>query len=394
MKVVFFELTSTGHYTLVDSLTRIFSFDNKNEIFIFTNRKGKEELNPILIKFSKVNLIIMEEYPNLHSLLEKCNSLQPDKIYIVTLVNYLPQFYAFNFSIPVTIFIHNIEAWFNNGFRYKINNLLENIQPSVKSILYNMKTSFIYPYWRNKIIQKQSNTKGRFAVISRNLKHELEKYITKDKIEVIPFSVFDQSFNNKTERNFLRICIPGSVSEKRRDYYSVFNIIEKKLFHLKEKFELELLGGIFPTEGGLGIVNEAKRLINKGYKIIFYEKSRVPVYEFDEQLVLSDIVLGNMKVKQSKFSSYGKTTDSGMVFAMIRAAKPGLVIHSYPIIDEVKSSTLFFENYDQFGTILIKLIENRNLLLELKKEAIRNSQQFSPNIVYNNLLKSEGFRNL
>ncbi len=391
MKVVFIELTSIGHYTLVDSLVRIFSVDNKNDIFIFTNLKGKEELNSLLKKFPKVNLTIMEKYQNLHLLLEKCNSLQPDKIYIVTLVNHLSQFYTFNFSIPVTIFIHNIEAWFNNGFRYKINNFRKNVQPTIASLLYNVKTSFFYPYWKGKIRLKQSKTKGKFAVISFNLKHELENYISKDKIEVIPFSVFDESLNNNTEKKSIRISIPGTISATRRDYYSVFNVIEKRLFHLREKFELELLGGIFPNDGGEAIIKEAKRLINKGFKIIFYEKLRVPIYEFDERLALSDIVLGNMIVDQSRFSSYGKTTDSGTVFTMIRAAKPGLIIQSYPVMDEVKSSTLSFKDYDQFGTILIELIMNKNLLSELKEEAVRNSHKFLPDVIYNNLSKSQGF---
>ena len=68
--------------------------------------------------------------------------------------------------------------------------------------------------------------------------------------------------------------------------------------------------------------------------------------DYDTKLVQADLILGNLNVSVNKYSTYGKTKESGTAFAMIRVAKPGLLPLAYQTMDELKSSTINFKSYD------------------------------------------------
>jgi hypothetical protein len=85
-----------------------------------------------------------------------------------------------------------------------------------------------------------------------------------------------------------------------------------------------------------------------------------------------------MNVIVDKFSSYGKTKESGIVYTMIRCAKPGILPSQYPILTEIKSSTLTFNSYNDLKAILYNISNKRERLDELLIEAKKNSLYFAP----------------
>jgi hypothetical protein len=252
-------------------------------------------------------------------------------------------------------------------------------------LVYDFKVNFIYPLQRKKIINKIKRNGGKFVVLSSILKKELSIYINKDLIDVVPFSFYDKNLTDKSLLNTrLRICIPGTLSNTRRDYLGILDLFDDNSELFKTKIELDLLGCPIQKEDDK-IIQRARLLIFKGLKIHLYEHSFIPNEIFNENLSKADIILGNLKIQQGKFSFYGKTKETGVTFALIRAAKPGVIAEGYDIMDELKSSVLYYKDRDQLKTILLRLANDKDYLEILKKEAQKNSQSFEPSLIYKNL---------
>lgn len=387
MKIGILEIMPIGHYTLVDSVARIFSSDNNNTTYILTHKQGAEVLAPLLTEMINLSILTLEQNQSLKAFFEKAKALKLDRLYIITLEKYFPEIYSYNFDCPIYLFIHNIESWFQVNLNYRLYNFLKNFSFTPK-VFYYLKSSFIYPSQRQKIISKVYKSAGKFVVLNKIIKKELSKFVKDDLIDVIPFSVYNKNLKDTSSNNSsLRICIPGMVSITRRDYISLFKIIESDIEFFRDKVQIDLLGGISSAEQGEKIIEYAKKLISNGIKIIYYKKQLVPLSEFDQQLTKADIILGNMHVVQNKFSKYGKTKESGIIFTMIRCGKPGLLPIEYSLIDELESSTIIFKDYEDLSKIIRDLIHEPEKINQLKEEALKNSHKFEPGLILNEIIK-------
>jgi hypothetical protein len=389
MKIGILEIMPQGHYTLVDSIARIYASDSQNEIFICTHEKLAEVLKPLLNEnIGDIKLVVKNKNESLVLFFEKVNQLNLNLLFIATLEKYFKPFYNFNFNCALSFFIHDIDSWFLLKLKYKIYNILNDFSFSPR-IIYKLKVSFIYTKWRARIVDKILYSGGRFVVLNKNLKNELSKYVSEERIDVIPFSVFNKNLkDNSINNNCLRICIPGWVSQLRRDYFSVLKMFEEDIDFYRGKVELDLLGCVVKIEQGREIIKQAERLNANGIKVNYYDIPFIPVDEFDAQLSKADIILGNMNVVLNKYSKYGKTKDTGIIFTMIRAAKPGILPIDYALIDELKSSSVIYEDYLKLRIIIKNLVENKIMIDSLKKEAQKNSLLFDPCYIYKNLPKA------
>jgi hypothetical protein len=250
-------------------------------------------------------------------------------------------------------------------------------------MVYKLKKNIYYNYYKKRIVRKILKTDGRFVVLNSTLKNELKTFIPEDKIEIIPFSVYNSSLKCESKNdNVVRICIPGMVSEFRRDYYLVSKVLFDNLEKFKGKIEIVLLGFVSDKEFGFRIVEEFKKLNDSGIKVRYFTNDYIPLDIYDQELANSDIVLGNININIDKYSKYGKTKETGIPFAMIKAAKPGILPKDYPSLGELESSTLRFSNSNSLVEVLTELISNKSKILELNKEALKNSQKYTPNKIY------------
>jgi hypothetical protein len=164
-----------------------------------------------------------------------------------------------------------------------------------------------------------------------------------------------------------------------------------QLSDLRASFIVDFLGGV-QNENQLDkhdlILNKIEALKGKGFSIIAHNVRFIPPVEYDAELSKADIIVGNMNVSLNRYSIYGKTKETGIPFAMIRAAKPGILPDSYPVPDGLETSTMVYHDFKDLGEILVKIILNRAKVEDLKKRAVENSKKFSPEIVYNELLKT------
>ncbi|MGE5400252.1 MAG: hypothetical protein ACM3S2_07600 [Ignavibacteriales bacterium] len=388
MKLAIVEVMPFGHFTLVESITEIFASDDKNEIYIFINAAGEKVLAPVFKDKKNVRIVTQKENESLSSFFLRINTFSPDKIYITTLEKWFRDFYLFKFTGQINLIIHNIDDWSRFGLFLGLSNFL--YEGFRSNIIYNFKRYLIYPYWRKRILENVLSSGGKLVVLSRSLKKELSRFVPDERLEVIPFSVFNESTADYSGSNkYLRISIPGKVSSVRRDYDSVFSSLEGELEFFKDKIELVLLGGVSLNEGGGPVIQRADELISRGLRIKYFKQDFIPFDEFEAEFAKSDIVIGNMKVVLDKLSSvYGKTKETGFSFTMIRFAKPGICIAGYNLMDELKSSVLFYGNPGQLKDILKKILSDKNLLTGLKKEARKNSLLFTPESIYKQLTSS------
>jgi hypothetical protein len=389
MRIGVIEIMPIGHYTLVDSIIRIFTSTAENNVYLFANSNGQAALRDLLQENkSEVTSIVRSDGEAISVFLSKVQSYKLTRVYIVTPEKYLAEICHTNFGAPLYTFIHNIDEWFNSSFKYRLYHLVHEFIFSTK-YLYVIKRVFIFPYWRKKILSKTFSSGGKIVVLNSILKNEAAKFIESHKIEVIPFSVFDCSLNDLSiKNNKLRICIPGVVSSIRRDYHSVFSIIENNADYFKDRIELDLLGTISAAENGCKIVEEAEKLISRGMTIHLYKSAYIPLKDYDDLLAKSDIILGNMNIQIDAYSAYGKTKDTGIPYTMIKAAKPGMIKSGFTMFNELLSSTMFFADYSDLEGLFKKLIDQPRIVESLKKEALINSRHFDPSVIYKQLLAS------
>jgi hypothetical protein len=330
---------------------------------------------------SNIEIVLRKKEEVLSEYFSRINKFKLDVIYITTLEYYYDEFYKFIFNAPIKLFIHNIDEWFNLSFLKSVSSFVYGLSLS-KKLVYDFKVNFLYPRKRERIIEKVKQNGGKFVVLSTILKKELSAYVENDLIEVIPFSFYDKNLPDLSQLNTrLRICIPGILTNNRRDYLGVLDFLDKNSEFFRTRIELDLLGHSYKKEEDI-IIQRAKALILKGFKIYLYEYSFIPASIFNENLSKADIILGNLKIQQGKFSFYGKTKETGVTFTLIRAAKPGIIAEGYEIVDELRSSVLYYSDMDQLKEILLRLVNNKDYLEMLKKEALKNSQFFKPFLIY------------
>jgi hypothetical protein len=383
MTIGIIEIMPRGHYTLVDSVARIYASDPLNRVHIFTHQQALRQFDGLKQLYGeRLTVTAKGDDESVADFFSRIGDMGLDAAYIITMDRYYKEFLAAPFVFPLRLFIHNIDEWFHTTLRYNLYHFFRGFSISAAQI-YKFKTSFLYPSFRTKIAAKVLANGGRCVVLNANLKKELAAFIPANAIEVIPFSVYDPSLADASQANTkLRVCIPGMISETRRDYYSVLSMLDSDIEFFRDRIEMDFLGGISVQERGADIITATKRLIAKGMTIHIYEKPLVPLDEFDAQLAKADIILGNMNVVLDKYSTYGKTKETGIPFTMIRTAKPGIFPEQYDLLDELHSSSVLFKTYEDVSTILHDLAADPAKLATLKKEAQKNSLLFEPRRLY------------
>jgi hypothetical protein len=402
MKIAVLELTPTGHYTLVESVVNIYATNPTAEITIFTNENGEKHLNYLVSDQNRVKIVTCGSDTGggaFSDFFHKINAQNFNKLFVVTLETTSNQvfevakaFAAHEFNCPIYFFIHNIDNWFGKTFFNRLHNVLfDKITfSSWRFFKYQIKFQFIFPKYNPAILEKVRRSGGKLVALSPAVADGIGEWVARDFIEIIPFSFYNPSLRDTSSPDVLRLCLPGFVSATRRDYFSIFKMLdelEAKNPMIKNKLIIDLLGGISVAENGESVVAEAKKYIAKGFKILLYERAMVSVSDFDASLAASQIVVGNLHLKQGASGMYGKSKESGLVFTMIKAGKIGIVPAEYNFDEALKTSILTFKNYTDLGNLILNLVENPEKIKTLQREAIKNAEQFLPQNIYKRLEK-------
>jgi hypothetical protein len=385
MEIGLIELMPKGHYTLVNSIIQIYHTDPGNNIYVYTHHEGADLLRPLVGNLDHVYIVEKKADQKPADFFDRIAERRFDKLYIVTLDTFFSSICRLSTSSPLYLFVHNNENWFLLSPWHLIYRFFANVVRT-KKLLYSLKVSFIHPFHRKKIRRQVINSKGKFVILNKLLRNDLIKYVDDEKIEVIPFSVFLPSEKKqKDQHRQLRICIPGLIDGSRRDYYSVFSCLESEKDFFRDRLELELLGGVADAKSSK-ILQEADRMNSLGFNIKYHAVPFIPFDEYNRVLENTDVILGNFYTVLNRYSKYGRTKETGVVYAMISAAKPGILPADYELMEELRSSTLQFDTYQHLSGLIKKLINDQEFLKTLKFEAEKNAEKFTPDCIYQTLL--------
>lgn len=382
MKIGIIEICEPNHYTAVKALALTYASNSENVITIFTLKEFES-----YFKFSEKNISIVfrEDNNSIYEFLNSVNLLKFDRIHINTISKYYKEFSSIKWK-GLILTLHNIDVWFDNS-KSKQFSLLKFVL-SHPSLNRSAKENFYLPIkyffkelkrqvFRNKLTALLKLTNQKVLVYSDSQKEHLSSFFNNKNIIVFPFCIHQPSQDLSTENNLLRICIPGSVDNHRRDYLGLFDLITSNLELFKGKICIDLLGYIPKKE--FYLIPKIEKLSKSGITFIF-GKGFIEEAEYNYRLNSCDIILGNLNVQLNSQSKYGLTKETGVIFNMIKAGKPGIFPAHYPIPTDFKSICLIYT--DNLIDQLLSLINDKYKLELLKVEAKEVMKKYEPLNLY------------
>ena len=302
MNIAIVEVIPVGHYTLVESVASIYLSDISTQVTIITNSKGYEVLQHKVSQ--RLNIIVVNDNLEVLAAFNRLNIY--DKIFMITFepnskegFKLLNNFLKSKINVPIYFFLHNIDIWFNQSLIKKIKNIFFNLK-SFKIFIYRLKQYFYYYQINDEIIKKILSSGGSFVTLSNSVKKELTQFINPSQIITIPFSCFDESMIkpiNNTSNDKLIICIPGFVSNYRRDYFSVLELFSKDTDNfIKNNYIFDFAGGLPSNEDISGLLGEINFWKSEGYEVLIHKTNYLKLVQFDECLQQSDLIFPGIRM--------------------------------------------------------------------------------------------------
>ncbi len=389
MKIGIIELDIPNHYLAVNSIAKIYATQKENEVIIFTNDAISGLLSPLTSTNKKISIVTMQKKQTILAFFLQINDFHLDRVHIVSAYFNFKAYANHQFNCPVYLGIHNeYKSWF-----YK--NLIKGFQIVLikshlglnRDLIYNLRKTIWREirslYYRRKILHNTLIKGGKIVVYGPNIEREIVRFVHAKQVLQIPFAIYeelDKQYEFNPPSNKLVIGIPGIV-DKRRDIKGLINFLADNKEYLKEEMKFKFIGKIDKSDP---ILPRFKSLIRQGFDIE-YSTNYLSEIDFSKQIISSDILLGNIPFSNIKAK---KAIETGVIYAMIRAGKPGLFPYGYFSYCELNDSILYYNNYHDLFQILIKLIHGHGILASLKQNAINNSRKFTPKNLYNVLLFS------
>ena len=103
---------------------------------------------------------------------------------------------------------------------------------------------------------------------------------------------------------------------------------------------------------------------------VYFDKY-IPENKYREIVAKSDVIINPIRLKNYKFGGLC----SGVVESIIWAI-PGVYPNGYEIVNELLSSSLFYDDTKELVKTIYQLVVNTDQLKYLKNQALKNSKKF------------------
>jgi hypothetical protein len=393
MKIAILEICTPTHYTLTNALIKTYSTDPNNTIVVYT----LDNISKILMDggISGQTSIVIFDKSNTTDFFKNIEKAAYDRLHICTIEDYFEDFVQFKPNVKDLFFhIHDIDLWFDIGIRSRLKNLmfdLKNHAGKIRSIARFGKDILVRQPLKRKILKGLLGNNPYYIVMSNNLKTNLSKYVNSDKIVIFPTLINEGTTPPYSQNNGkVRICIPGIITNGRRDYTGLFKILDTILPQVKDKLIIDLLGRVDIKE--LHLVDKIKDLQAKGLDIT-YSLDFIDAVTFDEILDKADILLNNQIVVASHTGQYGTTKESGMVFNIVRGSKPAIFPKAYAVDAEFEDVMMYYNSENDLAEILLGLANHSIDIEQYKKNAIELGKSYTPKNLYSRLVKDATTKN-
>ena len=393
MLIGIIEVSEPNHYSAVNGLLKTYASNPQNEIIVYTLPSIKKALEENgLPKNSSLVILNIDENQSLKNLLKDIEDTAFDRIHICTMFDNYSDFAGFKPQTKeIWLHVHQCEEWYNDNFNRAINTLIPSLKNKDQNREYSriiaraVRDYLVYKPLRKKMLtQFDKNYQLRIIVHSEGQKEVLLKYSCQSPITVFPFAIYEEMDDLSESNQVLRICIPGVITQAKRDYLGLFEALQEKAEALSDRLELYLLGYVTEREQP-AMTDAIADLQNSGYKVLYHD-SFVYGEEFDRAIASCDLLLNNQFISKNSTEVYGKTKESGMIFNMLRAAKPGLLPKEYNVSSEFSDCTLFFDSYPHLVDLIKEIINDPQRLQQLKAAAKKLSVSYLPKNLYSRLI--------
>jgi hypothetical protein len=391
MLIGIIEVSEPNHYSAVNGLVKTYASEPNNKIIVYTLPSIQKALEENGLP-DNASVSVLEESQSLKNLLDDVENIAFDRLHICTIFDNYFEFSQFKPQVKEIFFhVHQCEEWYNDNLSRAINTLFPSLKNKDQNRQYSriigraMVDYLVYRPLRKKMLtQFDRNYQLKLIVHSQRQKEVLLEYGCKSPITVFPFAIYEGMADSSQANQVLRICIPGVISQSKRDYVGLFQILRQNATNLRDRIDLYLLG--YATDREKKEMGAAiSDLQASGYKV-YYHDDFVYGKEFDREIAKCDLLLNNQVISKNSTEVYGKTKESGTIFNMLRAAKPGLLPREYHVSPEFKDCTLFFDNYSHLVDLIQKVLDNPQLLQQLKTSAKELSVSYSPKDLYSRLV--------
>ncbi|WP_442794348.1 hypothetical protein [Pelobium manganitolerans] len=386
MKIAIVEICELNHYSAVKALALTYACDSKNQVTVYT--LPSFGVFKSLQNEDRISIIEKKASQSTASFLKQINQFGYDVLHINTLSKYHQQFSAINWK-SLVLTIHNSEVWFDNApnkqfqllkyrLKHNVGGLKQRLYLPIKYFLKGLSKH----NHRQQMLAHINKNQQKVLVYSQSQKHFLSAYLPASQIVVFPFSVRENYKDLSKDNSKLRVCIPGSVDNHRRDYDGLFAMLKNKHAQFAGKLCIDLLGYI--PANSQALLAKIKELELLGIDFV-YNTTFIDEDSFDRRLYSADIILGNLKASLNTQSKYGQTKETGVVFNMIKAGKPGIFPRTYELDPDIAPFCLTYG--DNLNDVLINFIKNPAELEALKTQAEFVTRAYQPVNLYPKLVK-------
>lgn len=244
------------------------------------------------------------------------------------------------YPIRYGITVHNSNVWFKGNVIKKASHIFK------RYVRYKLKKNALF-----------------YVVNSENMREYIESNFVEDKkIYVIPFSL-RKSNVSKIEMKKFTVIYPGSINTQRKKYDNFIKLAKE----FPEDLFI-LLGTVANHKEEKNIYHEMTTVEN----IIVYDKY-VANIEFNNQMSKANLLFSEL-VTSFELSDmkeiYGITKDSGISYQMAEYNLPALLNKEFKNIKELRSGSVYFENYDDLKCKYTQIKKEGidNICLQLEKD--------------------------
>ena len=370
MKIAIFE---TYHFEVAHTLISL--FDNAgNEITIFVYPEAYRQLLFILQdKADKYNWVVRKKDETNRGFIRRMFRYTKEQSFDLLYFNTIGDnfiIYAFHLrklkNIPAVLTLHDINGHFQYKFSFSIVRVVRYIGKRLlikRFQSFNVLAESMVPYLGEKLPQGKK-------VLSIPGNYFLPANIPPAKLET---------------GDLIKIVIPGSVDERRRDYSIVEGLLESAS-HQNIAIEICLLGA-FRAGYSENTLRFCLNYLRYKTNLKIFEQEIVDQPEFDKHIQESHFILmpvqPALSIADGIVEEYGKSICSGNIGDVIKHAKPFFVPHSMPLDDALQDSAIHYDSFIDILSVIKQL--NPSVYFDMQKKAWMSSLYYTKeNIISRN----------
>jgi glycosyltransferase involved in cell wall biosynthesis len=284
-----------------------------------------------------------------------------DWIYYNTIASHYKTYNDLNFKGKTILRIHNAHTYLQPLKHWYIIPTFFNLFKGASYIVREFIGELDF-YYLPKVVRKMDY----YCFADENVKNYVIEHNITDKSTIfptIPGSVFKGEFKPFEIKDKIRICIPGIIDERKKDYAPVIEALKLIKDTIQHPIEVVLLGK--PVgKYGQWVIGEFTKLSSKNLSVIsftgFVEQSKFNELMFGSHLLITPTL--ETTVFRIYKEIYGKTKASGSVGEMVKYGVPNL-FPSYIYFD--KDMEQIIDRYSTPQSLadhLLKFIRDKNYL--------------------------------